>query len=112
MGTYNIEDVNELTSAKITASFSDEDGDPVIPSKVYYKITDVASGTVVVAKTEVTGPLSADQEILITSAQNAILVATNKFELRLVTVQFEYGESRVGTGDYQYRLKNLSGVPL
>jgi hypothetical protein len=103
-------EVNEKSTSLLTFSFFDEIEAAVAPTTVQYRIDDLHSGTAILALTTLTGPFTATLDIVITSAQNALVLQTHTFEMRLVTVIFTYGGSKQGTGEYKYLVKNLSGV--
>jgi len=103
-------EVNEKSTALLTLSFFDESELAVSPSAVTYRIDDAASGTAILALTTLTGPFSTTKDIVITSAQNAIINNTHSFEMRIVTVEFDYSGGKHATGEYKYMVKNLSGV--
>ena len=99
--------INERTTLVLTLAFFDEDDAAVTPTSAWYRVDDAASGTAMVAQTDLTG-LSTTKELEITSAQNASL--TWSLEERVVTVSFSYGSGRRGTDEYRYLVKNLSYV--
>jgi hypothetical protein len=101
--------VNEGSTHVVTASFSDEDGNAVIPTSASYRVDDAASGTVVIAATAVT-PTAAVIDIVIPAAKNMILNAGRSLEQRVLTVTFTYSGGKTGTGEYHYHVKNLRGI--
>ena len=104
-----MEVVNEGSSCVVQVSFCDENEDPVIPTVGTYRIDDVGSGTAICASTAFT-PTAATHNIQISATENRILDATKQQERRLVTVTYQYGAGKQGTGDYTYLVKNLSKV--
>jgi len=110
---YNLEDVNERTTPTIVLTFTDEDGDPVVPDSVTYRIDDVSSGTAILAATTLgLGEMGETIEILLTTTQTRILDDDHKFENRRVTVDFTYSTNRHGTNQYLFRVVNLPGIPI
>jgi hypothetical protein len=103
-----VETVNERSSCVLQVAFYDENEDAVIPAAGTYQIDDGA-GTAILAATAFT-PSAATHNLQITSAQNRILDATKPSEKRIVTVTYQYGDGKQGTGDYTYMVKNLSKV--
>jgi hypothetical protein len=104
-----MDEVNERTTMLLTVAFFDDDGVAVAPTTASYRIDNRNSGTEIVDDTAIATP-GTTEEIEITSAQNRILNAANKEEIRVVTVDFTYGSSRRGTVEYFYKVKNLFGI--
>jgi hypothetical protein len=100
--------VPEKSTAVLTVSFKDENGNPVTPSSGSYRIDDVASGEEVTADTPFT-PVGSSHDIEITPAENA-MQGTGLSEDRRVTLSFTYSGTKQGKAEYIYRLKNLSKV--
>ena len=100
--------VNEKQSMTLTVAFFDENGSPVIPSAVTYRIDDLGSQTSIVALTSLTPALSIP--VNVTSNQNRILNQTDPIEQRTMTFEYDYGGSKHGTGEYRYEVRNLYGV--
>jgi hypothetical protein len=109
MANECLDEFNERATTFITVTFTDEDGIPVTPDAATYRIDDEASRTNVQAATSVS-PLSTSVDLEITSEQNAILRPRKPFEIRTVTVEFDYGAGKHGTAQYKYKLLNLYGV--
>jgi hypothetical protein len=104
-----LDQYNERATVVVTVSFKDEDGDLVTPDSATYRIDDEGNRTNILPST-VISPLGTSADIEITSEQNAILRPRNKFEIRTVTVEFDYDTDKHGTGEYRYKLMNLYGV--
>jgi hypothetical protein len=100
--------VNEGSTHMVSASFADEDGNPVIPTSGTYRVDDVASDTALVEPTAFT-PTAAEQVITIPHTANRILSAARAWEERRLTLTFVYAGGQ-GSGDYLYKVKNLGGV--
>jgi hypothetical protein len=109
MANECLDEFNERATTFITVTFSDEDGTLVTPDAATYRIDDEASRTNIQAATSI-GSLSTSVDLEITSEQNAILRPRKPFEIRTVTVEFDYGAGKHGTGQYRYKLLNLYGV--
>ena len=92
----------------LTVAFFDEDGRPVTPSAVTYRIDDLGSQTSILALTSLTPALSIPVDV--TSNQNRILNQADPVEQRAVTFEYDYGGSKHGTGEYRYEVRNLYGV--
>jgi hypothetical protein len=100
---------NERSTVVITATFTDEDGDPVTPDSATYRIDDEAARTNIQPAT-IIGSLDSSVELVVTDEQNAILKPRSKSELRTVTVEWDYATDKHGTAQFKYRLLNLYGV--
>lgn len=102
---------NERCTVFITVSFFDEDGTPVTPDSATYRIDSLQGlrGTVVLPATAIS-PLSTTTDLEITPDQNQIIRQRNAYEIKVVTVEFEYGSDRRGTSEYRYKVINLYGV--
>jgi hypothetical protein len=103
-------EVSEETTSVLSIAFFAEDDTAVIPTAVSYSIIDAASSTSIVALTSLTGPFSTTLDIEITAAQNAILNTLHTFEMRVVTIEFDYSGSKHSNNEYRYMVKNLSGI--
>lgn len=85
----------ERSTFVITVSFTNEDGDPVIPSAATWKLTE-RDGTVVNSRTAVTiSPLAASVDIVLSGADLALSDLRKRY--RMVTVEFTYS-SALGAG--------------
>lgn len=102
---------NERTSLTLTVSFFDEDSVAVTPDSATYRIDSLQGtrGTPVLPATAIT-PLSTTADIEITSDQNQIIRQRNQFEIKVVTIEFDYGSGKRGTAEYRYKVLNLYGV--
>jgi hypothetical protein len=101
---------NERSTVVLTVAFTDDDGAAVTPDSATYRIDDRASRTAILAAT-VIGSLSTSVDLTITSEQNAIVKPRKAFEVRTVTIEFDYdGSTKHGTAQYEYKLVNLYGV--
>jgi hypothetical protein len=104
-------ELNERSTLILTVSFFDEDGVPVTPDAATYRIDSVNGnrGTNILSATAIS-PLDTTADIEITSEQNNILRNREAFEIRVVTIGFDYGSGKHGTAEYRYRVMNLYGV--
>lgn len=103
---------NERSSVTITVTFTDEDGVEVEPDSATYRLDDEAARVNIQPATAIS-PLSESIELVITSEQNAIIKPRSKFEIRTVTVEWDYTSDNGpahGTAEYRYKLLNLYGV--
>lgn len=104
-------EITERTTLVLTVSFFDEDEVAVTPDSATYRITSLQGtrGTAVLAATAIS-PLNTTADIEITSDQNQIIRQRNPYEIKVVTIEFEYGSGKQGTAEYRYRVLNLYGV--
>lgn len=101
--------INEKTTLLVTCAFFDEDGIASTPSAATYRVHDRGTGTVIVASTPLTG-LSTTKTIEVTSAQNAMVIATSSIEEHVLTLEWDYGSGRHGTDEHAWLVRNLVGV--
>ncbi len=101
MEIQNVGSVNEKTFYLITASFTDENGDAVVPTSAEYRIDD-ESGQSIVPLTAFTPP-----SINITADQNAMISTTKLEEIRTVTLHWTYGTGKEGWGSTEYTVKRV-----
>lgn len=106
-----LDECNERSSLTLTVSFFDEDAVAVTPDSATYRIDSLQGtrGTAVLAATAIS-PLSTTADLEITSDQNQIIRQRNAYEIKVVTVEFEYGSGKRGTAEYRYKVLNLYGV--
>ncbi len=100
--------VNEGTTAYLSATFSDKTGTADTPSTITYRIDDVHSGTEIRNATTVTA--ASTVEITLSPVDNRILNTAQNYETRRVTVVASYGASDQVTAEYTYRVTPLVGV--
>ncbi len=102
----------ERSTVTIAVTFTDEDGAPVTPDSATYRIDDEANRTNIQPATAIS-PLSTSVDLKVTSDQNFIIRPRSKFEIRTLTVEFDYTSDSGpahGTAQYKYKLLNLYGV--
>ncbi len=107
-----LDEVNERTSYTLTVSFFDEDSVAVIPDAATVRIDDQQRRTSI-RPLEAIGSLATTVDIEVTSEENRIIRTRSEFEIRTVTVEWDYtspGGPKHGTTQYRYRLLNLYGV--
>lgn len=101
---------NEGATVTVPLTFSDEDLVGVTPSSGSYRVTDVASGTELVATTAFT-PSGSTHTLTIPATVQRILAGANAYEMRAVAVEFTYGNpAKTGTGEVVYRVRNLHAL--
>lgn len=101
--------VTESSQHAINVTFRDRESVANdTPTNVYYKVTDLGTGDVVVDWTSV----SADDEITLTltPAQNALRCKSEPYELREVAVAADYGLSTQFVGTVRYRIDNIEAI--
>lgn len=109
MANECLAEFNERSTVVLTATFTDDDGVAVTPDVATYRIDDEASRTNIQPATSI-GPLSSSVALVITDEQNAIIRPRSKFEIRTVTVEWDYDTDKHGTAQYRYKVLNLYGV--
>ncbi len=100
--------VNEGTTAYLSATFADKTGIAEVPTTVVYRIDDVRSGTEIRGATAVSA--ASTVEITLSPADNRILSTAQNYEARRVTVVAAYGAADQVTAEYVYRVMSLVGV--
>lgn len=105
-------EVAERSDFPVAISFLDEDGVAVIPTAATYRIDDELNRRNIQPATAFPS-LATSVDLWITGDQNHIIRSRSKYEVRTVTVEFNY-ESDDGpkhvTAQYKYKLLNLHGV--
>lgn len=98
--------VNEGTTSYIHASFSDQNGDTLVPASISYTIHDRDSGAVLLEATSVSP--AASVEIRVPPSINSVLDADKPAEIRVATIEAAYGAEGDGvTEEVEWRVKNL-----
>ena len=101
---------NERSTVVLAVTFADENGDPVTPDSATYRIDDRQRRTNLFTATAFPS-LGASVDLEIHSDYNRILRSRSDYEIRTVTVEFDYdGGSKHGTAEYRYKVINLYGV--
>jgi len=101
-------EINEKSTAYVTAAFADKAGVAAVPTGVTYRVDCQSTGVELVADTAASA--AASVEITIPPTANAIQEPTNDFEVKVVTVTATYGASDQITAAYRYRVRNLSKI--
>ena len=104
-----IEKVNEGSTAYLTISFKDKDGNALIPSSATWQVHDMRSGPVMQEEAQILG-LSSETVITIPPAVNAIVRSGNPKEVRRVTIKAAYGTGQAINAEYDYTVINLAFV--
>jgi hypothetical protein len=102
-------EVDERTDFDVTYTFRDGYGNLEAPTHVYFGIRDEASGVVIRAEAEVSGPASI-MTIPVTAAEARILSEQSVFERRILTVRATYADGRQRTYERTAEITNLHGV--
>jgi hypothetical protein len=101
--------VIEQSASQVVVSPFDFDGDPATPSTARYRIDDQDSGTAVTAWTVIASP-SSEMTIDITATENAIINSNLAEEVKVVTVQTDYGTDDQQTATIEYVVENKQFV--
>ncbi len=97
--------VNEGTTSYIRASFTDQDGEAMVPSSITYRIDDLGSGQNMIPTTSVAP--SASVEIRVPPAVNSLLDQDAARETRVATIEASYGSSDALVEEVRWLVKNL-----
>jgi hypothetical protein len=111
--------INEKSTGYISVAFFNKDGDAAIPSAVSYRIDDVITGDEIKDDTVVSFP-AAVINIVIASSENIIVSPTAEvlyysedgkpLEKHRLTVKSSYGVDDSLNDEFDFYVKNLSGV--
>ncbi len=100
--------VLEGSTAYLTVDFLDKDGNLVVPTSVVYSIFCLSNGVAVKAETALGAASSI--EIVIKPVDTVIINSANSRELKRVTVKAVYGLDDGKNAQFDYYVKNLTGV--
>jgi hypothetical protein len=100
--------VNEGSTAYLTVTFLDKDGNAEAPTSVTWEVHDVPGGEELQGATAIAA--ASEIEITLPPAVNAILDDDKEWEQRRVTVKASYGASDAVNSTFDYRVLNLSAV--
>lgn len=100
--------VNEGTTAYLSATFKDKAGNTEMPATVVYRIDDISSVTEIRGVTTIAAANVV--EITLSPVDNRILNSAQNYEARRVTVVASYGANDQVTAEYIYRVVSLAGV--
>lgn len=101
--------INEKTTYVVTATFTDYEGDPVTPNTGVYSLYNLTGGRAILSD-EVFTPTASTHDFEITHLQNAIVNPNSVNEMMILTINFLYDNTRRGTSEYRYLIKNLKSV--
>lgn len=100
--------IKEKSTAYLTVTFKDKDGNAEAPTAATYRIDDVDSGAPIRTDTPLNPATSV--EINLEPSDNTLLDSTKPEEERRVTVKATYGATDGVNDEYIYQLKNLEKV--
>lgn len=100
--------VNERSTSYLSVSLLDKAGAAAVPASVRYRVDCQTTGQMVRDWTNL-APAAA-LEIVLTSADNAMVNAVNRSELRRVTVSAVYGVDDEVHNTWEYQVRNLDHV--
>ena len=103
--------INERSTRKMRIRFFDFDGRPFTPTYFKYSIHDVQTGATIKPVTEVV-PTGSVCDVIITSADNAIINDNLQSELKCFTLEWYLANTLMGTAELIYRVNNLKKVPF
>lgn len=107
-----LDEWNERTDFPVTVEFRDEDDVLVTPTAATYRIDD-QKARVNIRDVTAISPLASSVEVWVDSDENRILNQRHKFEVKTLTVEFDYNTgvgSKHGTSQYRWKTINLYGV--
>lgn len=98
----------EQSACFIQASWFDINGEPFVPVDVQYRVDDELSGVNIVPWTDITPEL--ENQVTITSAQNAMISLTRAYEVHEVTFQITDGLGLISTAAVKFDLIAVVGL--
>jgi len=102
--------VNEKSPLCITMTFTDENGDPLIPSTVDWRLDDMETGTTIVDWTALSSP-AATMYHTIEAQYNLINDEANNIrEAQMFTVRINETLQSEAHAEYKYHVVNLTSV--
>ena len=104
-------EVDENSTAYLTATFRDKAGAAAQPTSAHYVIHDVDSGEEIRSSTTLTVSVGV-VEITLNKTDNTMQDPTKVTEIRKVTVVGLYGAGDEINKVFKYRLNNLKHVPV
>jgi hypothetical protein len=105
-----LETVNEGSTLSLSAEFLSEVGTPINPKRVFWKIEDLMSGTIIKDWTEIANP-SSTVYLIIGPNICSILNQSNSSEVKRVTIKAEFGPNIVVVQEKDIIVQNLGGTP-
>ncbi len=102
--------ISEQSRQKFAVSFKDEDYEPFVPATIRYRLDDKTDDCLTtILDWQTVTPTDSRIEITIPSSANAILNNCNSYEIRILTIQSDYGTDNQLSEDETYRVRNLQG---
>lgn len=107
-----IDEVNERSTWITDISFTDENGDPVVPSIASYRVDDVGTDVEIRDDTTITfdSPPGPFVSVEWTKEDTSILDERHPYETRRMTVSWEYDTDKHGNAEYLLNVRNLKGI--
>lgn len=100
--------VNERSPLYMTVAFTDENGDPLVPSSVEWRLDDLELETTIVDWTNLPAP-SSTMSVVIGATKNTIVDEDNVREERMFGVRVDNGLDTEAHAEYKYHVINLRG---
>lgn len=104
-----LDTTDEGTSAFITVTFYDKDGNPEDPSSATYEVHDEDTGTELVAASALS-PVSGVVEIELSGVAVEMYDATKRKETHVVTIKATHGGGQGLNAAFHFRVNNLAQV--
>jgi hypothetical protein len=98
--------INEGQTSYISLAFTDQNGDPLTPTAITYRIDDEASETNLLAETDVLVPASS-VEIKIPPEINELVSGDSSTEIRVATIEATYGTDDAVVAEVKWCIRNL-----
>lgn len=92
----------------MTIAFTDENGDPLVPTKVEWRLDDKTQGVEVRTWTVIPSPASS-MNVTIPGSDNTIEDEINVSEVMAFGIRVDDGLAGEGHAEFQYNLINLTG---
>ena len=99
---------NELSEVTITARAVDNDGALFTPTNARYRLDDLLSRNALIAWTSLTAASS--MQIVIPASAHAMVNSSRKDEVKVLTVETDFGLTSAHPEEYEYKIKNLHFV--
>jgi len=107
--TRLIGEVNELSSAILELTFTDENDQPVAPLSLTFRVDDVFTQTNYILNQTIV-PSSPTVSLFINPSWNDIRDQNNETEYRRLTIDFIVSSARVGTSEFLWAVRNLRHI--
>lgn len=102
---------NELSVITFTIRPFDEDGDAFTPTNARYRLDDKTSGNSIIGWTTIDSvDLSTSMDITIAASNNSIINDSLVEEVKVLTVETDFGTDNAHVEEHEYTVVNLQFV--